>query len=270
MTRLALAAAAALVLAAPAVSQTPRVRDVPRRPVLWAEADTNSASVYYSHGMTRLATNPAEAAAAFYWAARLQPGSADALYGRRVALLMTDRERLVRYMRGERNTRRNPEILAIDSLQLRALALDPFLVQKFDRPLMRTWILGEVIDNMRRRTGADDPALAQHEVDNWLNQSPDPGTRAWQAYSDGRFPQAIEYYEQWLRRAHPRDRSRIRADLGRIHFFSGNMDKAVEHFTAGVAEMRKEEDRDLVFVYESKAMLEHSTGTVYEKMGNDS
>jgi tetratricopeptide (TPR) repeat protein len=265
---LAFAAVAALAFAAPAAGQTPRVRDVPRRPVLWAQADTNSANAYYTHGMTRLADNPAEAAAAFYWAARLQPGSADALYGRRVALLMTDRDRLVRYMRGERSTRRHPEILAIDSLQLRALALDPFLVQKFDRSLMRTYVLGLVLEDMRRDGGVDNPALARHQVDTWLSRTMDPGMRAWAAYSEGRFPQAIEYFEQSLRRARPRDRAGIRADLGRIHFFSGNLDKAVEHFTAGVAEMRKDEDRDLVFVYESKALLEHSAGTVYEKMGN--
>ncbi len=271
MKRIAFAAAAALVLAAPAASQVPRVRDVPRRPVLWAQADTNSYGAYYSHGMTRLADNPAEAAAAFYWAARLQPGAADALYGRRVALLLTDRDRLVRYMRGERTTHRSPEILAIDSLQLRALALDPFLVQKFDRALMRAYITGEVMDDMRRSNGVSNPALAQYEVDTWLNQTTDPGMRAWAAYSDGRFPQAIEYYEMSLRRARPRQRPRIRTDLGRIHFFSGNYDKAIEHFTAAAAEMRKEEDgRDLVFVYESKALVEHSTGTVYEKMGNDS
>lgn len=268
MKRFALAAVAALAFAAPATGQTPRVRDVPRRPVLWAQADTNSANAYYTHGMTRLADRPAEAAAAFYWAARLQPGYADALYGRRVALLMTDRDRLVRYMRGDRSTRRNPEILGIDSLQLRALALDPFLIQKFDRPLMRSYILGLVLEDMRRGGGVDNPALAQHQVDTWLHQTTDPGMRAWAAYSDGRFPQAIQYYEQSLRRARPRDRASIRTDLGRIHFFSGNLDKAVEHFTAAAAEMRKDDDRDLVFVYESKALLEHSVGTVYEKMGN--
>jgi hypothetical protein len=52
---LAFAAVAALALAVPAVGQTPRVREVPRRPVLWAQADTNSANAYYTHGMTRLA-----------------------------------------------------------------------------------------------------------------------------------------------------------------------------------------------------------------------
>jgi Tfp pilus assembly protein PilF len=32
--------------------------------------------------------------------------------------------------------------------------------------------------------------------------------------------------------------------------------------------MRKEDARDLVFVYQSKALMEHSLGAVYEKMGN--
>ncbi len=37
-----------------------------------AAADTNSANTYYLHGVNRIADRPAEAAAAFYWAARLQ------------------------------------------------------------------------------------------------------------------------------------------------------------------------------------------------------
>ncbi|HLM69632.1 MAG TPA: hypothetical protein VK358_18970, partial [Longimicrobium sp.] len=137
MQKIALAAAAALVCATQAPAQSTRVHDVPRRPVLWAQADTNNANTYYLHGVNRIADRPAEAAAAFYWAARLQPGWAEPLYGRRMALLMADPDRLVRYMQDNRGTLRSPEIQAIDSLQLRALSLNPFLVEIFERPMMR-------------------------------------------------------------------------------------------------------------------------------------
>jgi tetratricopeptide (TPR) repeat protein len=265
--KLAFTAAAVLACAAPAAAQIPRVHDVPRRPVLWAEADTNSAGVYFNHGVSRLTTRPVEAAAAFYWAARLRPGWAEPLYGRRVALLMSDPERLVRYMRDDRTTIRSPEIQAIDSLQLQALSLNPFLIQQFDKPLLRAYMTRAVTNDMQRSGGDANSALASHLVENWLH-STDPSMRAWVAYSEGRFPQARDEYERSLRRAQPRERPRIHTDLGRIHFFNGDMPKAVEHFTAASAELEKREKRDLVLVYESKALMEYSLGTVYEKMGN--
>ena len=267
MRKLAFTAAAVLACAAPLSAQTPRVHDVPRRPVLWADADTNSAGVYFNHGVSRLTTRPDEAAAAFYWAARLRPGWAEPLYGRRVALLMTDPGRLVRYMRDDRNTMRSPEIQAIDSLQLHALSLNPFLIQQFDKPLLRAYMMRVVTDDMQRGGGNANTALAAHVVENWLRSS-DPSMQAWVAYSEGRFPQARADYERSLRRAQPRARPGIHQDLGRIHFFTGNMEKAVEHFTAASAELEKREKRDIVVVYQSKALTEYSLGTVYEKMGN--
>jgi tetratricopeptide (TPR) repeat protein len=226
--KIALAAAAALVCATQANGQPTRVHDVPRRPVLWAAADTNSANTYYLHGVNRIADRPAEAAAAFYWAARLQPGWADPLYGRRVALLMTDPDRLVRYMEDNRGTIRSPEIQAIDSLQLRALSLDPFLVQTFDRPLLRVYMTRAVLQDMRREGGEPNSALAAHMVETWLRSS-DPAMRARVAYSEGRFPQALSEYERALARANSRNKPYMHTAVGRIHFFTGNLAKAAEH-----------------------------------------
>lgn len=266
MHKIAFAAAAALVCATQAAGQSNRVHDVPRRPVLWAQADTNSADAYYIHGVSRVADRPAEAAAAFYWAARLRPGWADPLYGRRVALLMTEPDRLVRYMERNRGILRSREIQAIDSLQLRALSLDPFLTQKFDRDLLRVFMTRAVTESMGRRGDAN-AALAAFEVENWLRSS-DPTMRAWVAYSEGRYPQALAEYERMLARATSRAKPGIHAEVGRIHYFSGNHAKAAEHFTAAAAGMRKDDSRELVFVYESKALMEHSLGAVYEEMGN--
>ena len=264
---LALAAASAFVCASPAVGQAPRVHDVPPRPVLWAQADTNSAASYFSHGSALLDKKPAEAAAAFYWAARLQPGWADALYGRRVALLMSDPERLVRYMQGHRATARLPEVQAIDSLQLRALALDPFFIERFDRQFLRFYLIRAVMENMRRGSGESSEELASHLVREYL-QTSDGSTRAWVMYSEGRFGEAVTQYESAIRNAPGRDRPFLQTQLARVSFFAGNLPKAAEHFTAAAQGRRESDTRDLVRVYESKAILEHSLGAVYEEMGN--
>ena len=58
-------------------------------------ADTNDAQAYFDYGVRRFDDDPEAAAAAFYWSARINPGSADAWYARRAALLMTDEGLLV-------------------------------------------------------------------------------------------------------------------------------------------------------------------------------
>lgn len=260
-----LLAALALAGAAPAGAQRARVHETPPRPAMWAGADTNSAVSYYTHGLSLLERSPAEAAAAFYWAARLRPGWADPLYARRIALLMSDRHRLVDYMNGRRNVRRNPEVLAIDSLQLRALSLDPFLFQKLDRHMVVRYLEEVFADELRDSQGNRDESLARFEVQRFLDRA-SPSMRAWMAYSEGRFPAAIEGYERELRGA--RNKSRVRADVARVHFLSGNLPQAAEHMRKAIEEMREDDDREMVFVYESKALLEHSLATVHRRTGN--
>ncbi|HEX8431746.1 MAG TPA: tetratricopeptide repeat protein [Longimicrobium sp.] len=267
MRRIALAAVAVLACAAPSAAQRSRSTPVPPRPALWAQADTNNAGAYYQHGVSKLESSPTEAAAAFYWAARLRPGWAEPLYGRRVALLMSDPRLLIGYMSGNRSVIRSAEVAAIDSLQLRALMLNPFLAQRFDRPLLRQYITKAVEEDMHRNGQPPNSALAAHQASSWLLTA-SPYMKAWFAYSEGRYPQAIGEYERALSRARPSERARLRTDLGRIHFFSGNLDRSVEHFTAATTESRKEDSRDLVFVYESKALLEYSLGTVLQQKGD--
>ena len=267
LARPLLACALAAMAAAPLAAQRNRVRDVPARPALWAGADTNSAMAYYIKGTQELTDNPARAAASFYWAYRLDPRNADALYARRVALLLSEPNRLVRYMDGERSVRRSPEVMAIDSLQLRALTMNPFLVQKFDRQLITQWLIRAVANDMSRGGGAPDMAMVSHYVNIWMNDTrSDPYMKGWYAAAEGRYPAAIAEYEKALRRA--RNKGRLRTDLGRLHYLSGSYPQSLEHFGLALEEMRKEDDREVVFVYESKALIEHSIGAVHEKAGD--
>ena len=267
LARPLLACALAAVAAAPLAAQRVRVRDVPARPALWANADTNSAMAYFIKGTQDLERNPVQAAASFYWAHRLDPRNADALYGRRVALLLSDPSRLVRYMDGERGLIRSAEILAIDSLQLRALTMDPFLVHKFDKQLITQWLIRSLADEMSRGGGAPNMALASHWVNQYMMDArTDPYRKGWYAYAEGRYPAAIVEYEKALRRA--RNKGRLRTDLGRLHYLSGSYPQALEHFGAALEEFRKEDDREVVFVYESKALIEQSIGAVHEKAGD--
>jgi tetratricopeptide (TPR) repeat protein len=238
-----------------------RLHDTPARPALFASADTNSANAYYLHGVQTLARDPNTAAAAFYWAERLQPGWADALYGRRVALLMADPRRLVRYMTGDRGVVRSREVRGIDSLYLRALQAEPFLIPKLDRQMFESFV------HAAFNQGTDNSALANYQANLWLNDA-SPAMKAWFAYSQGRFGDALGEYERALRRASRDERPRMRTDLARVQFFLGTYDAAAQNFTAAIQEFRARDENDLVFVYESKALLEHSLGALQEARGD--
>ncbi|MFI5281212.1 MAG: hypothetical protein ACHQU1_12015, partial [Gemmatimonadales bacterium] len=76
----------------------------PRRPRLSGDADTNDAVSYAQLGTERLERNPGVAADAFWWAARLDPLSAQVWYGQYQARLARDPSRYVRYVLREERT----------------------------------------------------------------------------------------------------------------------------------------------------------------------
>jgi len=257
---MAVAVAAACATAADAQ----RVHDVPARPALWAGADTNSAGAYYLLGVQRLERDAHTAAAAFYWAERLSPGWPDALYGRHVALLMSDPHRMEQY-----ETRRggigDREIQAIDSLYYRAVQRDPFLHRKLEKQYVMMYYRNAYAEAIRQETGGRDDAAAEYLMQSLMRDT-DPYTRAWLAYADGRFPAAIQFYEQVLRRE--RNPVRLRLRLGQIHYLSGNYAQAAEHLRLGIEALRQDDRRQVVRVYESKAMLEYSLAAALEQAGN--
>jgi Flp pilus assembly protein TadD len=239
----------------------------PPRPHLWADADTNSAAAYYTLGAQHVGDDPQRAADAFYWAARLHPGWADALYARRVALLLQlGEERFLRYVQGQRSVARAPDLMAIDSLFVRALMADPFLYRKFDLYLDRRFWHASFGEMARRNGELPNEAL----YNAWFNsalQSMDPDTRGYVAYANGRFAEAREWLERASRTA-GHHRSRVRADLARVLYLGGDRQRSAEVMAEAIGDMRREDARDLVFVYESKALLEHSVGTAREELGD--
>jgi tetratricopeptide (TPR) repeat protein len=252
--------AATLCLAAlPIGAQS--IHDVPPRPVLFAQADTNSAQAYYLHGVQILEQEPRTAAAAFYWANRIQPDWAEALYARRVALLMIEPRRLVRYMNYDRATHRSAEIVAIDSLMLRALMQEPFLEESLDRRLFRTYLYSL----LELRTGST--VDAHYLVNAWMGRAA-PYLRGRFAYSEGRFGEAVTEYDRALRSAERDAKPRIRIQLARAQYFMDQFDGSLANLDTALTESRARDSRDLVAVYESKALLEHSAGAVHEKRGN--
>jgi hypothetical protein len=167
----------------PAQAQRLKNEKEPKRPKLFAEADTNSAGAYYYYGTSLLDKDAAKAADAFYWASRLDPSWADPLYARRIALLMRDKRQLIRYVVGDPGVVKDASIRQIDSLQYYALLRNPFLYTKLERTMLQT-VYDEVFEGGRRVEADRD----------------DPGMVAWLAYSQADFPKALEYYAKAAKR----------------------------------------------------------------------
>lgn len=253
---------AAVSAAAPLHAQ--RRGEAPRRPALAAAADTNDARAYLRLGTQSIESRPAVAADAFYWAYQLDPTLAEALYGRYAALLLSNPRRLVNYWNGDRRTVRSAEVLAMDSLYFRALTMDPFLYRRFETHVLRTY-LREVVRQDAQLAGVQLPeALLEREVSAYLRDA-GPWLQALDAYASGRFEDALRLYNEALPRA--RSKSGLRAERGRLFAHVGNNQGAAAEFALALEEMRKEDQRNLVFLYESKALMEHGVGMLHERMG---
>ena len=248
---LALVLLPALAPAFAAAQATP----VPKRPKLEAASlDSNDARVYYQLGLTKLRKFPEEAADAFWWAARLDPSWADPLYARRVAVLMSEPTLLDGLMEEKDRIVASPEMRRLDSLQLRALSLNPFLHGKLDYELFLRYFANT-------ESGADRVAV-ESAMEDWLKGRAGPGFRAWVALSQGRFPDAVKNYQAALDRA--RDRAAVHAGLAEAYFLMGDRPRALEQLSSAVGELRQKDEKRIVHVYESKAIYEHAAGLVHE------
>jgi len=241
----------ALLLSLAAAAGDVEAQKAPKRPSLPATADTNDHNAYFVYGMQRVARQPKSAADAFYWATRLAPTWGDAYYAHRVALHLSDSRRFTRYFFGDRAVVRSAKVRAIDSLAVEALYRNPFYFARFER-VMLDRVVAEVTGSSQfmssRRTG--DPAF-----DGYL------------AYSEARFDDAIAHYGDALRRK-PREYE-LRAQRARAFYHRTMFDSAANELTILLEEMRQRDEKQLVYFYDSKAMLEYSLARAYMAQNDD-
>lgn len=239
-------------------------KNEPKRPRLPAGVDTNNAQVYTDVGLENLERDPDKAADAFYWAARINPTSADAYYARRCALLLGDTYRFQRYMADDRRTVESDDIKRIDSLYLYALTINPFLYRKLDVRLFHAFV-SNISEEYARANRDVSAGEVQYFLERQMAQWP-AGFRASQAYGEGRFEAALSLYAEAIK--HARSKWYYRIERGRLFFQLNQADSALAELTQALDEVRKADKKDLVYVYDSKALLEHSIGLVQQRLGN--
>jgi tetratricopeptide (TPR) repeat protein len=259
----------ALVVAAAVVASPVVAQNVPKRPQIDPGADTNSAQAYYSFGMRIAQTDPRHAADAFYWATQLNPTWAQPLYARRIALLLAaDDPFITSYLEGDRGVHRSKRGAFIDSLELRARMLDPFLVRDLDEELLRRYILAVFQMSQSgadRVNGAAASEFSFYLDSYWKTEAP-PYMRAVLAASERRFPEALRYYRDALSQ-NKQEAAEIHLARGQIFFLLGNNDSARVEMQLGLDTLRGRDTRDFVYLYESKGVLEHGIGLIDERQG---
>ncbi|HEY2849796.1 MAG TPA: tetratricopeptide repeat protein [Gemmatimonadaceae bacterium] len=253
MRKLALQLTLAALAALPTFAQKPE--KPPKRPKLEAMADTNDAREYMDYGFKKFDDDPEAAASAFYWAARINPDNAEAYYARRAALILDDNRLLSTYIDGSTHDKETLKpYRALDTLELRATLLNPFLYRRLEARIFTDYIGG--LNHMS-------PGDAQlHYVINTYLQNAGASTRAWVAYSDGDFDTALEQYATAMKG----DKQPASTHLERARIFGmrAQTDSAVAEFKSALDELRKKDAKSLVFVYDSKATIEHSIGMLLE------
>lgn len=245
----------ALLLAAAAQAQEPR------RPRLPADADTNDAVAYFRFGEERVERLPEQALAAFYWTYRLEPSSPQALYAQYVARLLRDKQRLVRHVERDPRALSQPQLLAIDSLLLRANMQDPF----FHRGMEELLLLAYAQNAPRNeewfgRSEDYGSAGIVRRMEQHFEQS-DPYSRGRLYYSHNELRNALQYYAIALRN---QDVAWLHAERGRAWAELRQLDSAKASFERAILLSRQPGQVMAQHPHESRVMWNYALGRIQE------
>lgn len=259
-----LAALAAVLIATPLAAQKPTKE--PKRPVT---GDAKSALSYYRLALSKLESEAQVSADALYWALELEPSWPEALYAYRIAVLRADPDRLVRYFRRDKKVRR--EMAGVDSTYFRALMQDPFVYRDLDKDFVLHYYRTAIEQNVRRRypSGDINTGDLRYEIDKYISdlmRDGDDDTRGWIAFSERRFPDALQLYGNLIGKKH--DNPEAHEDRATIFFLTQRYDSAQSELEHALAELKTKDDKDRVVIYQPKAMLQFKLATVHLRQNN--
>jgi tetratricopeptide (TPR) repeat protein len=216
-----------------------QAQPVPPRPALEAAADPNDWNPYFDLGVELLRSNPLDAAACFYWAARLAPGRAEPLYAQWVAFWMRDERRWIGYLNDDKYVLRRPEVVRADSLRYRAYLLNPFVHQGL------TVLLFERLPGAFRG---------------------DVATKGWLAYAAGDLTTAADKLGEAIAKDSVKYMG-LRQMRASALVSLGHIDGALAEMQALLRQLRQREDTVLVRSYESKELVLYSIGMLLAGRG---
>jgi len=247
----------------------------PKRPRVSEYADSNDANAYWRYGISKVAEDPWDADDAFWWATEIDPTWAEGYYGRWVAKILEDPRRIAELAEGDEGGAGTAELRQIDSLYAHALTLNPFLYEKLKRTMMEQEIIRSMSGGAR---GAVDLMLQRA----W---KADPYHRAIDAYTHGDFPLALASYDTMmididsvrirLQKKKGKEReiqvasysiAKFHLERGRIFYLAGNSESAAVELANASRGLQTVDQKLMMRVYESKAIVEQSIGLNFERL----
>lgn len=235
----------------PVISPAQTEHAAPPRPALPTGADTNSPGTYYAFGVARLRGHPDQAAAAFFWASRLDPETADYPYALWIA-------RVIESPRMLRASRRVGDQAAaartLDSLRTRALTLNPFLHRRLDYDLF--------VEMSVRASGGG--AYAEQWASRLMQRHEIP--RAVYDASHGAFDNALALMA--VQAAQDTTDPYLRVERARMFYLRGSPDSARAMLREALGISRRAHADSLRFIYENTAAWHYSLGRVEEHLGH--
>ena len=236
--RLAGIAAMLLAMAAPGLD----AQAVPTRPRLDAKADTNDWGAYFDHGVKALRLRTDEDyGAAFYWAARLNPERAEPLFAQWVAFHMRDYDRWLGYLMGKPEILARRDVIAADSLRLRARIRNPFVAQSLEV------VLYDQLPGTFARTDL---------------------TNGWLAYGKGELRRAARLFADGIARD-PSRHAFARDTRAQVLVAMRQYDSALVEMRALRAELERREETSTTLVYQSKEFVDYAIGFLEGVRGNE-
>lgn len=228
---LPLALAAAFALAAPASAQTS-----PARPGLPRGADPNDWQSYFELGDQLFARDPRQSAAAFYWASRLDPTRGEPYFARWASFFAGYEGMFLDYITGQDVVRNRPDVLANDSLVMRAFRRNPFVHRGLEAALY-----AQV--NQRLLWNGELGAILE--------------------YGEGDFDRAAQRFGRIVR-DNPDRNARYRHWRALSFVGAGQPDSAIAELTELLRVLREGDSRRVQYYYESKSLHEYALGMLHE------
>lgn len=228
-----------LALACAAVLPSAAAGQEPPRPGLSRGADPNDWEAYFELGDREFQRRPNVSAAAFYWASRLDPTRAEPLFARWATFFARDQGSWLAYLREDREILNRPQVIANDSLLLRAYRRNPFVHRGLETALY---------------------AMIANRL--WW----DGATTAFMNYGKGDFREAANGFGRIVR-ANPTRNVRFRHWRALSFAGAGQMDSAAVEITQLLATLRAADAAQVAYYYESKALYEYALGMLHEAQG---
>jgi tetratricopeptide (TPR) repeat protein len=234
-TSFILLALAAALAAESAIPRAAAGQPEPSRPTLRRDADPNDWEAYFDEGTRHFDRFPGRAAESFYWASRLDPRRAEPLFARWAAYMAQEHARWNAYVEEDERFLGRPDMVANEELRMRAYYRSPFVHRAFEA------VLWSRMDTQLRWDGA---------------------TRAFMSYGEAEFDRAAAGFGRVVR-ANPVRNARFRYWRALAFVGDEQLDSATVEITELLATLRAEDEARVLDIYESKAMLEHALGMLY-------